>query len=310
MREVSATLRPVLAAHTSRPCTHFRAMKATRDLQRGCNGVRGRALQAKSLRSLAFSHSATLQRCNAGLARVCRRDATRCGHTYARGTRCAVAALQSSFKRGISMAWAATPFATLAATAVAAGPIALSAGIDGARSIKYPRISAGSGRRLRNGPIWGVWCACGGSPAARDGDQARDLVERSSAGRIERNQGLGGCDPVPFASFAFASHGKGERSQHVASDQRLTVCAKRRSPAALGEASRENPPPPLAGHPHPRDTARPSPPGRLAAPVGPDPEAGPQGRASLGFCRDAGGPGRAGPRGTGLQVTGRRRGHG
>lgn len=321
--EVSATLRPVARQYSCAPAPMFDPMKRTRgrsglrrDLQRGCNGVRGGALQVKSLISLTFTRSATLQRCNGVSARVCGRDATRCGHTYARGTRCAVAALQSSEKRGISIAWAATHFATPAATPVATLQAAPRFGAElasrGARSIKYPRISAGEGR---GAAIRGVCCACaarsapaGAAAAVQALDLVLDRVAAAPAGRIEQNQGLGEGEAVPFACSAFAFFGNVERCQWLGAAQRLTVRAKRRSPAAWGAASRETLPPRSGRTPTPGRPPAPLSASPLAAPVGPDREARLQGRASIGICREPEGPGRVGPRGTGLRVAGLRGG--
>lgn len=311
MHAISRDLRPVLRQYSCAPATLARSLRLTRGrsaigatVQRLCNGVGGEGVASKSMQSLVFSRLQRLQRCNGAASRVCVCDATRCGHTYARGPRCAVAVLQSSFEKEISMAWAATALATLAATAVAAPALALSAIAAGARSIKYPRISAGAGRRLRIGSIWGVGCACAGSLAAPRVDQAlagSAIAARPGArGEGERYQWLSACRLGAFASFAFACRAKAQEDQLLSLGRRLTDRVKQGGGIVANDA------PPLPADPAPR--LRPA--ALFAAPfaalVGWDREASPRGGVSIGIGRVPAGPGRTGPRGTGLQVAGSR----
>lgn len=308
MRTISRDLRPVLRQYSCAPATLARSLRVTRGrsavgatLQRLCNGVGGESVAAKYMQSLAFSSLQRLQRCNGASPRMCGCDATRCGHTYARGPRCAVAVLQSSFEREISMAWAATALATPVATAVATPALALSAIALAARSIKYPRISAGAGRRLRIGSIWGVGCACAGPLAAPRGVQAlAGSADAAARGEGERYQGLSACRLGLFASFAFASRSKAQQDQRLSLAVRLTDRVKQGGGIVANDA------PPLAPNPAPRLRPGTLFAARFAAPVGSDPKASPRGGASIGMGRVPAGPGRAGPRGTGLQVAGSR----
>lgn len=310
MSAITCDLSPVLRQYSRALKPASLPLKGTRGrfdvgatLQRRCNGARGRSVAAKSLQLLALSSLQRLQRCNGLVSRVCGCDATRCGHTYARDGRCAVAVLQSSIKVEISMVWAATAFATVAARAVAAPMLGLSAWIDAARSIKYPRISAGAGRRLRIGPIWGVGCACAGPLAAPIGGQAlAGSAITDQACEVERNQGLSARRMPQVDHCAVDRREKAQRAQVLSLIERLTDRVKR-PVFALG-----NPPPRSAAAPTPRPTARPSSIARFAAPVGSDPKGTLQGVASIGIDRVGRGPGRAGPRGTGLQVAGSREG--
>ncbi len=310
MRAISCHLPPIEHQYSLAPETRSHSGRRARGrwhvgatLQRRCNGVRGESVAAKPLYSLIIPTLQRLQRCNGAEPRMYACDATRCGHIYARDRRCVVAVLQSSFKRDVSIAWPATVFATPAATAVAAPAIGLSALAGAARSIKYPRIWAGAGRRLRITSIWGVGCACAGSLAAASDDQVvagsrQAVMTRPS----ERYQGLSACQLGAFASLPFASLAKALMDQCLSAALRLTDRVKR---SALALA---NLPPRSAPTPYPRNLPRPSSTSRCAAPVGSDPEATPRGGASIGIDRDRRGPGRAGPRGTGLQVAGPRGG--
>ncbi len=232
----------------------------------GPTGVAGalcEALQANALQSLAYSAPATLQHLQHLLAsRVHmhrRRGASGRDHARGFGSVASVASVAKSEYIYKSIAYAATPSATVAA-AIAQGVAALACpvGSEAPEAIKYPRIFKGlgaAGRSAAGIARFGVFGArapgrpAAGAPASGATRRGLDLGE---TGRFRPSS------PVPLSPAGEEC----ERYQGRTPQDRLTVRVNR------GPASRRKAAPPSRRDPTPRLRPAPSSPAPFGAPVG------------------------------------------